>query len=288
MTLNYQAMNILSCALDVNEYNRVSGCDSAHEMWKLLEVTHEDSRKSEEEEEKANLCFMALENEVQSTPSNLSNLVDDLNSLLIEMYHGLEKITKKDKELKNKINNLSNENSKLVCENKTLLESLEVLKKESDSSKLEFQKLILENKNLCEKVFSLEKCMVDYDDLKKKVSDLTLCIEKYTNGKENFEKLLCSQISPFDKSVIGYNHTNTSSKQTCFVKTSLPFSHLRCTYCEKSGHKATKCFIKRKIERGVKTIWKIKENPTNIHGPKKIWVAKVFSTSFVGTQVKVI
>ncbi|KAI5676498.1 hypothetical protein M9H77_07448 [Catharanthus roseus] len=157
MTLNYQAMNILSCALDVNEYNRVRGCDSAHEMWKLLEVTHEDTRKSEGEE-KANLCFMALENEVQSLPSNLSNLVDDdddddLNSLLIEMYHELEKITKKNKELKNKIDNLSNENSKLVCENKTLLESLEVLKKESDSSKLEFQKLILENKNLCEKSF---------------------------------------------------------------------------------------------------------------------------------------
>ncbi|KAI5650508.1 hypothetical protein M9H77_36513 [Catharanthus roseus] len=269
MTLNFQAMNILSCALDVNEYNRVSGCDSAHEMWKLLEVTQEDSRKSEGEE-KVNLCFMALENEVQSLPSNLSNLVDDdddddLNSLIIEMYHELEKITKKNKELKNKIDNLSNENSKLVCENKTLLESLEVLKKESDSSKLEFQKLTLENKNICEKFFSLEKCMVDYDDLKKKVSDLTLCIEKFTNGKENSEKVLCSQRLPFDKSGIGYNHTNTSSKQTCFVKTSSPFSHLRCTYCEKS------------------------ENPTNIHGLKKIWVPKVFSTSsFVGTQVKVI
>ncbi|KAI5652617.1 hypothetical protein M9H77_29804 [Catharanthus roseus] len=84
------------------------------------------------------------------------------------MYHELEKITKKNKELKDKIDNLSNENSKLVCENKTLLESLEVVKKESDSSKLEFEKLILENNDLCEKVFSFEKCMVDYDDLKKK------------------------------------------------------------------------------------------------------------------------
>ncbi|KAI5676268.1 hypothetical protein M9H77_07218 [Catharanthus roseus] len=32
MTLNFQAMNILSYALDANEYNRVSGCDLAHEM----------------------------------------------------------------------------------------------------------------------------------------------------------------------------------------------------------------------------------------------------------------
>ncbi|KAI5652601.1 hypothetical protein M9H77_29788 [Catharanthus roseus] len=100
------------------------------------------------------------------------------------MYHELEKITKKNKELKNKIDNLSNENSKLVCENKTLLESLEVLKKESDSSKLEFQKLILEKQNLCEKAFSLEKCMVYYDDLKKKVRDLTLCIESLQTEKK--------------------------------------------------------------------------------------------------------
>ncbi|KAI5649328.1 hypothetical protein M9H77_35333 [Catharanthus roseus] len=119
MTLNFQAMNILSCALDANEYNRVSGCDSAHEMWKLLEVTHESTNhlvadcpkalkkekealevklealkkkkkgkgligtwdqdsSDNEEEESANICFMALENEVQSSPSNSSNLIDDI------------------------------------------------------------------------------------------------------------------------------------------------------------------------------------------------------------------
>ncbi|KAI5663907.1 hypothetical protein M9H77_23230 [Catharanthus roseus] len=201
---------------------------------------------------------MALENEVQSSPSNLSNLVDnddDLNSLLIEMYHELEKITKKNKELKNKIDNLSNENSKLIGEKKTLFESLEVLKKEKDFLKLEFQKLVLENKRLCEKVLSLEKCMVDYNDLKKKVSDLTLCVEKFTKGKENFEKLLGSQKSPFDKNGIGYNHSNIFSKQTRFIKASSSLSHPCYTYCETSGHKATKCFIKRKIERGIKTFF---------------------------------
>ncbi|KAI5663099.1 hypothetical protein M9H77_22422 [Catharanthus roseus] len=84
------------------------------------------------------------------------------------MCHELEKITKKNKELKNKIDNLSNKSSKFFCESKTLLESFEVVKKESDFSKLKFQKITLENKDLCEKVSSIEKCMVDYDDLKKK------------------------------------------------------------------------------------------------------------------------
>ncbi|KAI5671200.1 hypothetical protein M9H77_11564 [Catharanthus roseus] len=51
----------------------------------LIGSWDQDSSESEGKE-KPNLCFMALENEVQSSPSNLSNLVedddDDLNSLL--------------------------------------------------------------------------------------------------------------------------------------------------------------------------------------------------------------
>ncbi|KAI5680848.1 hypothetical protein M9H77_02075 [Catharanthus roseus] len=68
------------------------------------------------------MCFMAMENEVESLPSNSSSLIDDIcgdgpSTMLIEMY---------------------------------------------------------ENKKLCEKVSSLEKCLVDYEVLKKKVNDLTL------------------------------------------------------------------------------------------------------------------
>ncbi|KAI5667340.1 hypothetical protein M9H77_17193 [Catharanthus roseus] len=54
----------------------------------LIGAWDQDSSESEGEE-KANLCFIAIENEVQSSPSNLSNFVDDddddLNSLLIEI-----------------------------------------------------------------------------------------------------------------------------------------------------------------------------------------------------------
>ncbi|KAI5656264.1 hypothetical protein M9H77_25057 [Catharanthus roseus] len=42
------------------------------------------------------------------------------------------------------------------------------LKNEKDVSNIKFQKLVIENKSLCEKVLSLEKCTVDYNDLKKK------------------------------------------------------------------------------------------------------------------------
>ncbi|KAI5681200.1 hypothetical protein M9H77_02427 [Catharanthus roseus] len=83
----------------------------------LIGTWDQDSSESEGEE-KANLCFMALENEVQYSPSNSSSLIDDISdddpcTMLIEMYGECEK-------------------------------------------------------KLCEKVHSLEKCIVDYDVLKKK------------------------------------------------------------------------------------------------------------------------
>ena len=39
--LNAKAINILYCALSVNEFNRVSSCSSAKEIWDRLKVTHE-------------------------------------------------------------------------------------------------------------------------------------------------------------------------------------------------------------------------------------------------------
>ncbi|KAI5659232.1 hypothetical protein M9H77_28025 [Catharanthus roseus] len=61
----------------------------------LIGTWDQDSCENEEEE-KANICFMALENEVQSSPPNSSNLIDDICdddpcTMLIEMYGEYEK-----------------------------------------------------------------------------------------------------------------------------------------------------------------------------------------------------
>src|SRR5436190_19663277 len=43
--LNSKAMNALFCALNKDEFNRVSICKSANEIWHILEVTHEGTNK---------------------------------------------------------------------------------------------------------------------------------------------------------------------------------------------------------------------------------------------------
>ena len=46
--LNAKAMNVLYCALDANEFNRISTCMSAKKIWDRLEVTHEGTNQVKE------------------------------------------------------------------------------------------------------------------------------------------------------------------------------------------------------------------------------------------------
>src|SRR3954462_12476523 len=48
MQTNAKAMNALFCALERNEFNRVSNCQTAHEIWHILEVTHEGTTRIKE------------------------------------------------------------------------------------------------------------------------------------------------------------------------------------------------------------------------------------------------
>src|SRR5947208_11106866 len=45
---NAKVMNALFCALERNEFNRVSNCQTAHEIWHILEVTHEGTTRVKE------------------------------------------------------------------------------------------------------------------------------------------------------------------------------------------------------------------------------------------------
>ena len=46
--LNTKVVNILYCALDVNEFNRISTCTSAKKIQNRLEVTHEETNQVKE------------------------------------------------------------------------------------------------------------------------------------------------------------------------------------------------------------------------------------------------
>ncbi|GAV58341.1 UBN2 domain-containing protein, partial [Cephalotus follicularis] len=50
LQLNSKAKHVLFCVVGPNEFNRISSCDSAKQMWDLLEVTYEGTNQVKESE----------------------------------------------------------------------------------------------------------------------------------------------------------------------------------------------------------------------------------------------
>ncbi|GAV68156.1 UBN2 domain-containing protein, partial [Cephalotus follicularis] len=48
LQLNSKAKHVLFCAVGPNEFNQISSCDSAKQMWDLLEVTYEGTNQVKE------------------------------------------------------------------------------------------------------------------------------------------------------------------------------------------------------------------------------------------------
>ena len=46
--MNAKAMNIFYCVLERNEFNCISTCINAHDIWHLLEITHEGTNQVKE------------------------------------------------------------------------------------------------------------------------------------------------------------------------------------------------------------------------------------------------
>ena len=58
LTKNSKAKHIIYCGLDANEYNRISACDTAKEIWSKLIVTYEGT--SQVRETKMNMCCSSI------------------------------------------------------------------------------------------------------------------------------------------------------------------------------------------------------------------------------------
>src|SRR4051812_43957600 len=99
MQTNAKAMNALFCALERNEFNRVSNCKTAYEIWHILEVTHEGI--SRDKESKISVLVHKFElftmNKGESIKDMYTRLTGLTNSLM-----GLDK-TYSDVELVRKI-----------------------------------------------------------------------------------------------------------------------------------------------------------------------------------------
>src|SRR3954467_11867339 len=98
MQTNAKAMNALFWALERNEFNRVSNCQTAHEIWHILEVTYEGT--SRVKESKISVLVHQFElftmNEGKSIKDMYTRFTDITNSLigLSKTYSSVECVRK--------------------------------------------------------------------------------------------------------------------------------------------------------------------------------------------------
>ena len=83
--LNAKAMNVLYCALDANEFNRISVCTSAKEIWDTLEVAHEETNQVKESKinmlvHKYELCKMEPNESILNMFTRFTNIINFLKS----------------------------------------------------------------------------------------------------------------------------------------------------------------------------------------------------------------
>ncbi|GAV79890.1 zf-CCHC domain-containing protein/UBN2 domain-containing protein, partial [Cephalotus follicularis] len=83
LTIDNKALNILLVALDKTEYNLVRRCTSAHEVWKLLILTHEGTEKVKN----AKLAILNRDYELFKMQPNES--IKNLYNRLLDITNGL-------------------------------------------------------------------------------------------------------------------------------------------------------------------------------------------------------
>ncbi len=226
--------------------------------WSDSDESSNDEDSSDEEI--ANLCLMANDDEVSSNFNSDSeyetlNDHDELQNAFDELYYNFD-------ELKTKYINLKKMHSSLSHKYDSLSENLDVMKSENKSIKSEFEKLKIKDSPSHYLISENEK-------LKLEVKDLTSCLEKFVNGKKNLNMLLGSQRWMYDKAGIGYNENDNEKS---FENYSKNMGNSLCTYCGRHTHFSDSC----KYRFSTKVAWIPKGTPifANPYGPNTFWVPK--------------
>ncbi|GAV86693.1 UBN2 domain-containing protein, partial [Cephalotus follicularis] len=86
LQLNSKANHVLFCAIDPNEFNRISSCDSAKEMWDLLEVTYEGTNQVKESKismlvHEYELFFMHENESISDMFTRFTTIINSLKNL---------------------------------------------------------------------------------------------------------------------------------------------------------------------------------------------------------------
>ncbi|GAV61604.1 hypothetical protein CFOL_v3_05131 [Cephalotus follicularis] len=266
LKLNAKAKHIIFCALSSNEFDRISSCESAKEIWDMLENFHEEKNV-----EGVTSCLMAMEEDSSGDESEneVNFTFDELQNAYEKLFIEYENVCLKNKTLKKNAISMSKELETSKNENSKYLKEIESLKDKNNFYINEIDVLNVSSKLSIDFMEENEKLKIEIDALKKSFSS-------FSNSSAKLENLLGLQRCVFDKAGLGFEEMkNVKHFQNFFVKKVEP--QFCCNYCGRIGHISTSCIYRDNFCYGkTRKIWVPKGTlVTNLKGPKFKWVPKV-------------
>ncbi|GAV68727.1 hypothetical protein CFOL_v3_12230 [Cephalotus follicularis] len=265
LKLNAKAKHIIFCALSSNEFDRISSCESAKEIWDKLEDFHEEKNV-----EGVTSCLMAMEEDSSGDESEneVNFTFEELQNAYENLFKEYENVSLKNKSLKKNAISMSKEIDDLKNENSKHLNEIESLKDKNSFYVNEIDILNVSSKLSIDSMEENEKLKIEIDALKKTFS-------KFSNSSDKLDNLLGLQRCVFDKAGLGYDQMkNVKHFNNFFVKKVEP--QMSCNFCGRLGHVSTSCLYRNNRYCGkTRKIWVPKGTfVTNFKGPKFKWVPK--------------
>ncbi|GAV73816.1 hypothetical protein CFOL_v3_17299 [Cephalotus follicularis] len=265
LKLNAKAKHIIFCALSSNEFDRISSCESAKEIWDKLEDFYEEKNV-----EGVTSCLMALEEDTSEDESEneVNFTFDELQNAYEKLYVEYENVCLKNKTLNKNAMSTSKEIDNLKSENSKYLNEIEYLKGKNSFYMNEIDILNVSSKLSIYSMEENEKLKIEIDALKKSFST-------FSNSSAKLDNLLGLQRCVFDKAGLGYEQMkNVKHYNNFFVKKVEP--KIVYNYCGRMGHISTSCIFRDNLYFGkTRKIWVPKGTfVTNLQRPKSKWVPK--------------
>ena len=216
------------------------------------------------------MCFMAYDDSISISPDLT---FEKLQESFQNLYEDSLKFLAKNKALKSKYSSLK---QKIDLHSKDRSD----LKTKNDNLSKELSDFQSQNASLLSEIFVANvktKCkLAEISVLKSKTEDLMKTILKFTNGKDNLDKLLAYQRVSSYKNSLGYNVLSKPSypkKNTIFVKISNDYSYASYNYASYNLNSKSNIMyssIVRSFSGKPKSKW-IWVPKTNSSGPKHPW-----------------
>ncbi|XP_012844683.1 PREDICTED: uncharacterized protein LOC105964724 [Erythranthe guttata] len=251
VSMNSKAKNILSCALTINEYNRVCSCSTAKDMWEMLQVTHEGT--SQVKEQRINILVHQYEMFNMEQEESISQMYGRFMEI-INPLTALGKIYSQSEQVKKILRSLPREwtpkvtaiqeakdlNNMSIAELIGSLTSHELTILAKDEVKLNKEKSV---------AFKSNTMQDDDNDL-----------EDLDEDEKNEE---IARITRRINQLLNYNRNSSQNSPRNLRKSSKFESEIKCYQCQNSGHIKPNCPLLNKCERfqrmskhkGLSTTW---------------------------------